>query len=146
MSLQRRRVLLELGLHLEHDAVLVELREDRRDLPLAEGVVERVVDRCGVTPSRDAVSRSIVDVRLQPAVLLVAGDVGELRQRAQRVDAAAATHVRKLGRVGVLERVLVLRAADAVLDGQVLHRLHVERDAVDVGEPRLQPADDLASR
>ena len=28
-------------------------------------------------------------------------------------------------------RELVLRAADAVLDGQVLHRLHVQRDAVD---------------
>ena len=34
--------------------------------------------------------------------------------------------------VGVLERVLVLRAADAAVDLQVLHRLQVERDAVDL--------------
>ena len=31
-------------LGLENDAVLVELGEDDRDLPLAESVVERVVD------------------------------------------------------------------------------------------------------
>ena len=42
---QRRRALLELGLHLEHHAVLVGLGEDGRDQALAEGVVERVVDR-----------------------------------------------------------------------------------------------------
>ena len=45
--------------------------------------------------------------------------------------------------VGIFETVLVLCAADAVLDGQVLHRLHVERDAIDLGEHRLQAADDL---
>ena len=33
------------GLHLEHHAVLVRLREDGRDQPLAERVVQRVVDR-----------------------------------------------------------------------------------------------------
>ena len=44
-SAERRGTALELGLHLEHDAVLVGLREDRRDEPLAECVVERVVDR-----------------------------------------------------------------------------------------------------
>ena len=35
---------LELGRDLEHDAVLVQLREDGRDLALPERVVERVVD------------------------------------------------------------------------------------------------------
>jgi hypothetical protein len=37
--------------------ILVELREDRRDLALPEGVVERVVDRLRRDPRRDAVSR-----------------------------------------------------------------------------------------
>src|SRR5207244_11243234 len=40
--LQRVRALLEGRLHLQDDVVLVQLREDRRHLPLAEGVVERV--------------------------------------------------------------------------------------------------------
>ena len=38
-------ILLELRLHFEHHVVLVQLREDGGDLALAEGVVERVVDR-----------------------------------------------------------------------------------------------------
>ena len=55
--------------------------------------------------------------------------------------------VAELVRVGALERELVLRAADAVLDRQVLHRLHVERDALARrASLRLQPPDDLASR
>jgi hypothetical protein len=37
--------MLEARGDLEHDAVLVELGEDRRDLALAERVVERVGDR-----------------------------------------------------------------------------------------------------
>src|SRR6266516_3352 len=41
---ERLRLLHELGLGLEDDAIQVELREDRRDLTLAEGIVERVVD------------------------------------------------------------------------------------------------------
>ena len=36
---------------------------------------------------------------------------------------------------------MILRAADAVFDRQILHRLHVQRDAVDFLEFRLQPAD-----
>ena len=38
-------ILLEFGLHFQDHVVLVELRENGRDLALAEGVVERVVDR-----------------------------------------------------------------------------------------------------
>ena len=49
----------------EHDAVLVQLREHGRDLALAEGVVERVVDRL----RRDAEPRRriAVDHQLAPA-------------------------------------------------------------------------------
>ena len=45
--------------------------------------------------------------------------------------------------VGIFQRVLILRAADAVLDRQVLHRLHVQRDAVDFLELRLQSLDHI---
>ncbi len=41
------RMVLEPVRDLEHDAVLVQLRENGRDLPLAERVVERVVDELG---------------------------------------------------------------------------------------------------
>ena len=62
-------------LQLEDHAVRVQLREDDRDLPLPEGVVERVVDRL----ERDPEARCRVavddDLRLEPLVLLVARHV-----------------------------------------------------------------------
>ena len=128
------RPALELRLHFEHHAVLVRLREDGRDEALAERVVERVVDR----RRRDAEpARRVavdVDVRLQALVLQVARDVGELAAAARSRSTSFGTHVASSSRFGVLERELVLRAADARLDRQVLHRLHVQRDAGDVGE------------
>jgi hypothetical protein len=39
---------------------------------------------------------------------------------------------------GIFERVLILGAADAVFHRQVLHRLHVERDALTCRELGLQ--------
>ena len=46
----------------------------------------------------------------------------------------------QLVRVGVLERVLILGATDAILDRQILHRLQVEGDALYLFEFGLQPA------
>ena len=43
-------MLLEVGAHFQHHAVLVELGEHGRDLPLAEGVVEGVVQHLGRDP------------------------------------------------------------------------------------------------
>ena len=61
-----------------HDhVVLVELAVDRRDLALAERVVERRVDRAEVRPRRDALSRSTSTQRLDAVVLLVGVDVGQ---------------------------------------------------------------------
>src|SRR5437667_146047 len=73
--LELLRALLELGHHLQHDVVLVQLGEHDRDLPLAEGIVERLVDH----RRRDAEARRGVSVdderRAQPAVLRIARDV-----------------------------------------------------------------------
>ena len=120
--------MLELRLHFEHHAVLVRLREDGGDQPLAEGVVQRVVDR----PRRDAepaaASRSISTKACRPwscRSLATSASCGSCRRR----STSFGTHVRSSSTSAILERELVLRAADAVLDGQVLHRLHVERDA-----------------
>ena len=44
--------------------------------------------------------------------------------------------------VRMFETVLVLRAADPIFYGEVLHGLHVERDPGDCGRPFLQSPDD----
>src|SRR5438445_8921646 len=80
---QRSRVLLILRLHLQDHPVLVELGEDGRDLPLAESVVERVVDGLREDPeARGAVA--IDDQRLlQAGGEQVAGHVAQLWQGPQ---------------------------------------------------------------
>src|SRR6058998_1634551 len=50
----------------------------------------------------------------------------------------------ELARIRVLEAVLVLRAAHPILDGEILHRLHEELDALDPGKRGLEAADDVA--
>ena len=66
------------GIGLEDDPVLIRLREDGRDDPLAEGVVQRVVDRAHA----DAEARGAVavdgDVGGEAVVLLIADHIGEL--------------------------------------------------------------------
>ena len=128
---QRVGILLELRIDFQDHVVLVQLREDGGDLALAEGVVERVVDVRGVMPRREAVSRSMTSVAQQALVLLVAGDVAQF----PGCDCSFSMKLRRpvsqfLG-VDIFQGVLILRAADAVFHGQVLHRLHEERNAVD---------------
>jgi hypothetical protein len=85
-DLSRFGALLVARLHFEDDVVLVQLREDGRHLPLAEGVVQGVVDHL----RRDAEPRGGVAVdrqgRLQATGLLIARHVAQLRQRAQLLD------------------------------------------------------------
>ena len=54
MLVERLRVELEARLDLEHDLILLELGEVLCDLPLAEGVVQRVVDHLRAMPKRAA--------------------------------------------------------------------------------------------
>ena len=140
--LQILQTALELRFDFQHDPILVRLREDRRDLALAKGVIQRIVDR--LRADAEARRRIAVDdqARLQAQILVVAGDIAELRQCLQLLHKARRPEAQLL-RIGIFEAVLILRAADAVLDGQVLHRLHEERNALDVGQCRLQAADDL---
>ena len=90
---------------LQDHAVLVRLGEDGRDDALAEGVVERVVDR----RRRDAEARGRVavdghDERRQAAVLHVGRDVGELGQSAAAARRASAPRSSSSRRIGVLQR------------------------------------------
>ena len=123
--LQILQAVLELRLDFQHDTILVRLREDGRDLALAKGIIQRIVD--GLRADAEARRRIAVDdqERLQAQVLVVAGHITELRQRLQLLHKARRPEAQLL-RIGIFEAVLILRAADAVLDGQVLHRLHEE--------------------
>ena len=82
----------------------------------------------GETPRRDAVSRSIVSDMLQAGGLLVARDVARARAASASASSICGAHSASSSAFGVLERVLVLRAAHAAVDLQVLHGLQVERD------------------
>ena len=45
--------------------------------------------------------------------------------------------------VRVLQRILILRAADAAIDLDILHRLHEKRNALNVPGCRAQPVNDF---
>ena len=79
--LQRVRVLLELRIDFQDHVILIELREDRGDLALAKGVVERVVDVGG----QNAEARSGVAIDReggeQALIQLIAGNVAKFGKR-----------------------------------------------------------------
>ncbi|MNF69690.1 hypothetical protein D3C84_515800 [compost metagenome] len=130
------------ALALQHHAVLAGLGEDGGDLPLAEGVVQRAVDVAhghAEAPGQVAVDGQI---RLQAAALQVAGDVGQLGQRLQRLDQARRPLLEQR-RVRRLQAELVLGAADAVLDGQLLHRLQEQLNARHLRQLGAQALDHL---
>src|SRR6516164_7935282 len=77
---QRVRILLELRIDFQNHMILIQLREDGRDLALAVGIVKRVVD----VRRKDAQARSGVAVdterRKQALVQLVTSHIAQLRQ------------------------------------------------------------------
>ena len=69
--------LLEFRPVFQHDAILAALREDGGDQALAEGVVERGVDRGGGDAEPAGGLAVDDDAGLQPLVEQVVGDIGE---------------------------------------------------------------------
>ena len=130
---------LEAGLHLHDHEVLVQAGVELRDRPLPEGVVQHRVDRRRI----DAQARGAVAVDLQRELrrrgLLVARQVGDLRQLRQRVLDDRRPLV-ELGRVDIRERVLILRRGQAAADIDVLHRLHEQPDAHHRAGRLIEPA------
>src|SRR5262245_51628936 len=141
-AIERGEVALLVGRDLEDDPISLELGEILRDLALAEGVVEGVVDQL----RRDAEARGLVavdgDLELRGIRQEIARHVGELRQRAHLLEQLLRPFV-ELGDVGVLQRVLKTGAGNAGADGDVLRRLQKERRALNFGELRPQPVDNL---
>ena len=74
---QRLRVLPELRRHLHHHVILVLRVVDHRDLALAEGVVERVVDLADGQPEPRRGGAVDDEIALQPLLLLIEVDVGD---------------------------------------------------------------------
>ena len=98
------------------------------------------------TPSRAAVSRSMVEVDLQALLLLVGIDVGDVRAVAlQRLGQLRAPVV-QVGQVVALQGVLVLRVALAAADADVLHRLQEQIGARHLGQLGAQAGDHLVGR
>ena len=93
--------LLHFGLGFEDHAVLVRLREDRRDDALPEGIVERIVDRRRGDAEPRGGGAVDQDIGGEAVFREVAGDVLELRHLLQALQQSRHPD-RKLGRVGVL--------------------------------------------
>ena len=97
----------------------------------------------GVTPKRAALARSMRTITERPLgckSLATSTISGTLARRARTVGVQVCNVVEIL----IFQRELILGGADRGVDRQVLHRLHVERNAGDVGGLPLQAADDLA--
>src|SRR6266849_4696549 len=141
---QRIGVLLKLRIDLQNHVILIELGENRGDQALAESVVERVVDVRGENPQTGSGIAINGEHRHQALILLVAGNVAQLGKSFEPVDETRHP-VGKLFGVDVLKTVLELRAADAIFDGQVLHRLHEKGNAINFAEFRLQPPNHVGS-
>ena len=85
----------------------------------------------------------MTSVALQAAVLLVAGDVAQLRAACCSLSTRRGVQIAQLVRVGVFQAVLILRAADAIFDRQSCTGCMYSVMPVDLRQLRLQPADDL---
>ena len=128
---------------VENDAILVRLGEHGRNDALAVSVVERVVDR----RRRDAETRRAGAVDIgdhRPAVgLQVARDIDDLRHFGEARENRRRPCLQRC-EILIFQGELILGRADGGVDRQVLDRLHVERNAGDVGGLLLQAADDFA--
>ena len=71
--------------------------------------------------------RSMSSADPQPLVLLVAADIPQFGLGLRALDHLGRPELQFLG-VGVFQRVLELGAADPGVNGEILHRLHEERD------------------
>ena len=138
MPVKRLRRVLELRIDLHDDMVLVQGRVHGRDDALAKGVVERVVDGEG----QDAVARGHLaldgDVEQRTGIELIGRDVGDAGELLDPVEEQGRPVIQLAG-IGVVQRVLILGFRDPAADGDVLRGLHIERDALDLGEVGPQP-------
>ena len=80
-------------------------------------------------PRRAAVSRSMTTCACRPLILLIAVHVRQLRNGLAAYLRACGAHCSRSCRSVALQRVLILRIAQASADVEVLHGLQEERGA-----------------
>src|SRR5262245_47354576 len=141
--LQILQSILEMRFDFQYYPILVRLREYGRDLALAKGVIQHIIDRLYTDAEAGRCIAVDDQARLQAQVLVVAGDIMQLRQLLQLLHKAWCPEAQLFG-IGRFETVLILRTADTILDGQVLHRLHEKGNAFHIDQGQLQAADDVA--
>ena len=122
--------------------ILVERVVNGRDLTLAEGVVERVVDRADGEPEPHRGVAIDGEVGLKAAELLIGIDVLDDIARHQRLGQLGRPGVELLGIIGK-QRILIGRVALASAGSQVRDREHVEPRARDLRQLGAQSRDDL---
>ena len=108
--------------------------------PKASSRVLSIVE--GRMPKLDATSRSTVTSSFGPALAwsLATSVMPSSRAELFQVDGRP---VGQLVGIRIRQRVLILGLRQPRADGDVLGRLHVQGDALDLRELRLQPVDDL---
>src|SRR5205085_8653794 len=127
-AVKRAGALPELRRDLHDDMVLVARSVDRRDLPLAKGVVERVID-LRYREAEASRGRAIDDqIAFEPLLLLVGIDFGQLGNPLQRVGDLGGPVVQFI-QIVALQRVLVERVALPPADANVLHGLYTQPGA-----------------
>jgi len=125
--------------------VLLQSGINGRDNALAEGIIQRVIDRIG----QDAVARCDFaldrDVEHRPGIELVGGDVGNAGERLDLVQKQRRPVLELAGSASfkVYWNCVLFQPRS---DGDVLRGLHIKRDALDLGEVGLQPRDYLVDR
>ena len=133
------------GRQLHHHPVLVERVVDRRDLALAEGVVERRIDGAHGEPQAGHAVAVEHQAGLHALVLLVGADVGEFRQRHQGAADARFPLAQVAEMVG-LQGVLIVGVARTAADAHVLGRGQEQAGAGLVRQLAAQPRHDLVGR
>ena len=143
---QRRHALGPCRILLQHHAVLVGLGEERGNLPLREGILQGRGDGLHLHAQAGRSGAINLHVSLPAVVLQIVADVGQLGPLGQR-SLQARYPLGQQRCVGCAQRHLVLGAADAVLDGEFLHRLEPDTHGPALGlgpfgHPAAQPVDD----
>ena len=132
-----------LGVQFQHHLVLVDLGLELVDLALAEGVVQRLVDIGGGQAETRGGAAVDADVGDAAAQLQVVGQVAKRRVGAQFFGQALGPGVERRA-VVALEHVLVLGAARAGAEVDVLAGAQVQDDARHLGQFRADAVDELA--
>src|SRR6202034_3353932 len=120
--LESLRALPEARCDLHHHVILVHVVVDGRYLPLAEGVVERVVDLGQVDTQSRGGAAIDVECDVQTVVLAIGVNVRDLRHDFQRLRDPRCPQ-EQLAQIIAQDGVLILRIALAPAGADVLDRL-----------------------